>query len=111
MRQATRERQARVMSELLDKKHVTVRTLAENMAVSEATMRRDLKALADGQKIHLVHGGAMLPGDSYFSFDAKRDRNLDSKTIIGRLAAGLVADGEQIFLDSGTTAFEMAEPL
>jgi DeoR/GlpR family transcriptional regulator of sugar metabolism len=111
MRQATRERQARVMSELLDKKHVTVHALAKNMAVSEATMRRDLKSLADGQKIHLVHGGAMLPGDSYFSFDAKRDRNLDSKSIIGQLAASLVGDGEQIFLDSGTTTFQMAEPL
>jgi DeoR/GlpR family transcriptional regulator of sugar metabolism len=111
MRQATRERQARVLSELLDKKHVTVRNLAANMAVSEATVRRDLKALAGGQKLSLVHGGATLPTDSYFSFGAKQDRNPVAKQVIGQLAADLVSDGEQIFLDSGTTSFEMAGPL
>lgn len=111
MRQATRERHARVLSELLDKKHVTVHTLAANMGVSEATVRRDLKVLAEQDKLHLVHGGAMLPRDSYFSFEAKADRNHDAKAVIGRLAAGLVADGEQIFLDSGTTSFAMAGPL
>lgn len=100
-----------MLSELLDKKHVTVRKLASNMSVSEATVRRDLKALADGQKVHLVHGGAMLPSDSYFSFDAKRDRSSEAKQVIGELAASLVNDGDQIFLDSGTTIFQMAEPL
>lgn len=111
MRQATRDRQARVLSELLNKKHVTVRKLAENMGISEATIRRDLKTLADGQKVHLVHGGALLPGDGDFSFIAKRDRNREAKSIIGELAAELVREGEQIFLDSGTTSFQMAEPL
>ncbi len=111
MRQATRERQARVLSELLEKKHVTVKTLAENMAVSVATVRRDLKTLADTQKVNLVHGGAALPRETYFSFEAKADRNLQAKQTIGELAAGLVSDGEQIFLDSGTTSFSMAGPL
>jgi DeoR/GlpR family transcriptional regulator of sugar metabolism len=111
MRQATRQRQARVLSELLDKKHVTVRNLADNMEVSEATVRRDLKALAEDQKVSLFHGGAMLPTDSDFSFRAKRDRQIEAKHVIGQLAANLVHDGEQIFLDSGTTISEMAEPL
>lgn len=111
MRQATRQRQARMLSELLDKKHVTVRTLADNMAVSEATVRRDLKALAENEKINLIHGGAMLPTDSDFSFRAKRDRQSEAKQVIGQLAANLVRDGEQIFLDSGTTISEMAASL
>ncbi len=106
MRQATKERQQRVMSELLDRKHVTVRDLADNMQVSEATVRRDLRSLADSQKLSLVHGGATLSRQD-FSFIAKHDRNLTAKRIIGCLAAGLVADGQQLFLDSGTTTFEM----
>jgi len=111
VRQATRERQARVLSELLDKKHVTIRDLADGLEVSEATVRRDLKSLSDAQKIHLVHGGAMLPPDKFFSFEAKRDRNLDAKRVIGQLAAELVEDGDHMFLDSGTTSFCMASPL
>lgn len=111
MRQATLERQKRVLTQVLDKKHVTVRDLACNMAVSEATVRRDLKTLADSQKVSLIHGGATLPKETDFSFFAKSDRNTDAKLKIGQLAASLVADGEQIFLDSGTTCFEMAKHL
>ncbi len=107
MRQATRERQARVMSQLLDRKHMTVKDLADFMQVSEATVRRDLRSLADSQKLNLVHGGATVP-DRDFSFLAKHDRNLTAKRIIGGLAASLVPDGAQLFLDSGTTSFEMA---
>jgi DeoR family fructose operon transcriptional repressor len=106
MRQATRERQQRVMSELLDRKHVTVKELADNMSVSEATVRRDLRSLADSQKLSLVHGGATLSRQD-FSFIAKHERNLTAKRIIGCLAASLVSDGQQLFLDSGTTTFEM----
>jgi len=106
MRQATRERQQRVMSELLDRKHVTVKDLADNMGVSEATVRRDLRVLASSQQLSLVHGGATLTRQD-FSFIAKHERNLTAKRIIGCLAAGLVRDGQQIFLDSGTTLFEM----
>ena len=107
MRQATRERQQRVMSEVIDRKHVTVKDLADAMGVSEATVRRDLRSLAESQKLSLVHGGATLSRQD-FSFLAKHDRNLTAKRIIGCLAAGLVSDGQQLFLDSGTTSFEMA---
>jgi len=106
MRQATRERQQRVMTQLLDRKHVTVKELADNMGVSEATVRRDLRTMAELQKLSLVHGGATLSRQD-FSFIAKHDRNLTAKRIIGCLAAGLVSDGQQLFIDSGTTTFEM----
>jgi DeoR family fructose operon transcriptional repressor len=107
MRQATRERQRQVMSELLDRQHVTVKDLADHMGVSEATVRRDLRSMAEAQQLSLVHGGATLSRTD-FSFLAKRDRNTAAKRIIGCLAASLVADGQQLFLDSGTTSFEMA---
>lgn len=99
------------MSELLSNKHVTVRDLAASMSISEATVRRMLKALADSNQITLVHGGATLAANSAFSFQAKLLRNMDAKRVIGQLAADLVADGDQLFLDSGTTCFEMAAPL
>jgi DeoR family transcriptional regulator, fructose operon transcriptional repressor len=99
------------MTELVGRQHVTVKDLAENMAVSEATVRRDLRVLAESQQLRLIHGGATLPSRAYFSFQAKQERNLEAKQIVGRMAAGLVADGDQIFLDSGTTSFAMASEL
>ena len=32
---------------------------------------------------------------------------MEAKSVIGRLAAALAMDGDQIFLDSGTTCFQM----
>jgi len=107
MGQATEERRKQIMVQLLDRKHVTVKELAASMDVSGATVRRDLKALADEEELLLVHGGAALPRQGDFSFRAKQLRAVDQKRIIGRLAAGLVLDADQVFLDSGTTCSEM----
>jgi len=107
MSQATEERRKKIMAQLLDSKHVTVKELAQSMDVSGATVRRDLRALADEDELLLVHGGATLPRQRDFSFQAKQLRAVEEKRVIGRLAAALVRDGDQVFLDSGTTCFEM----
>jgi DeoR family fructose operon transcriptional repressor len=107
MSQATTSRRQEIMSQLLDKKQVTVKGLAQDMGVSDATVRRDLKALADEQGLKLIHGGAMLPRERDFSYQAKLMRASEEKRVIGRLAAGLVHEGDRIFLDSGTTCSEM----
>ena len=108
MSQATTSRRHEIMSQLLDKKQVTVKALAVSMGVSDATVRRDLKALADEQGLKLVHGGAMLPRERDFSFESKMLRSTEEKRIIGQLAAELVHDGDRAFLDSGTTCSAMA---
>ncbi len=107
MSQATEERRKKIIAQLLDRKHVTVKELAASMDVSGATVRRDLKALADEDELLLVHGGATLTRKRDFSFRAKQLRAVDEKRIIGRLAASLVLDADQVFLDSGTTCSEM----
>lgn len=111
MSPVTQQRRDRIVGLILDKGHVSVRHLAEDMDVSEATVRRDLRSLADEGKIELVYGGATLPRNSDFSFLSKASRNVEAKRVIGHLAASLVSDGETILLDSGTTIFEMVAHL
>ena len=103
----SRQRREQILSELFDKKHVTAKDLAARVNASEATVRRDLKLLADTGEVELVYGGATLRRPTDFSFRSKGGRNVEAKRIIGRLAADLVNDNSQIFLDSGTTCFEM----
>ena len=107
MTSTSRQRQERILAELYAQRFVTPKALAALTAVSEATVRRDLKALADAHEIDLVHGGATLPRRNDFSWKSKEQRNVEAKRVIGRLAAELVRDDDQIFLDSGTTCFEM----
>lgn len=96
------------MTALMQMRHVAVRQLAEDLQVSEATVRRDLKALADRNQLTLIHGGATLSPSVDYSFRAKQQRQVEEKRLIASLAASLVQDGDQVFLDSGTTCFEMA---
>ena len=111
MSQAKIDRRKRIMAQLLDKKHVTVKSLAEEMAVSDATVRRDLKVLADEECLELSHGGASLPADRDYSYQAKSLRAAKAKRIIGQLASEIVNDGAHIFLDSGTTSSELVPHL
>ena len=108
MSQSTIERRQRIMAQLLDKKQVTVKGLADVMDVSDATVRRDLKALADEQGLELNHGGASLSRERDYSYQAKSLRASESKQVIGRLAGELLHDGDHIFLDSGTTCSAVA---
>jgi len=87
--------------------HVSVRQLAEDLGVSEATVRRDLQGLAAEGLLELKHGGASVIRTSDYSFISKSRRNIEAKRTIARMACELISDGEQLFLDSGTTCFEM----
>ncbi len=107
MSQATAERRKLIMSQLLEQRQVTVKDLAAAMEVSDATVRRDLKALADEQGLKLVHGGAALPRERDFSYQARLLRSSQEKKVIGSLASKLMRDGEHVFLDSGTTCSEL----
>jgi DeoR/GlpR family transcriptional regulator of sugar metabolism len=101
------QRREKILAAIYEKRHVTARDLALELPASEATVRRDLKVLAEAGEIELVYGGATLRRSSDYSFHSKGKRNVEAKRVIGRLAADLVGEDEQIYLDSGTTCFEL----
>lgn len=105
---STRQRRDWVLNQVYEAGHVTVSDMAAAQKVSEATIRRDLRALAQTTDIELVYGGASRARSFDFSFRSKSLRNAEAKQTIGALAAALVSDGDTVFLDSGTTCFEMA---
>jgi len=106
-----KQRRDQILARIYELGHVEVKELAAEIMVSEATVRRDLRTLADEGRLELVYGGATLPRASDFSFRTKATRNVEAKRVIGRLAADRVADADQVFLDSGTTCYEMAPHL
>lgn len=104
---SSRQRRERILAALFEERHVIASELALQLDVSEATVRRDLKAMAETGDIELVYGGATLRRPADYSFRSKGARNTEAKQAIGRLAANLVGDDAQVYLDSGTTCFEM----
>jgi DeoR/GlpR family transcriptional regulator of sugar metabolism len=111
MRAPARNRRDTILAELYSNKEVTSVGLAQLLKVSDATVRRDLRALAEAGQVDLHHGGAVLPKNSDSSFRSKAMRNVEAKRVIGQLACEQVGDGDQIFVDSGTTCFEMVPRL
>ena len=106
-----KQRKDIILEQIYRNGHVLVKDLAVEMSISEATVRRDLKRMADSQEVELIYGGATLKRHADFSFRSKNIRNVEAKRRIGELAATLIHDGDQIFLDSGTTTFQMASML
>ncbi len=107
----SKQRHDDILTEILALGQVEVKRLALKFGVSDATVRRDLRVLSDEGQIELSYGGATLPRPSDFSFLSKAVRNVEAKRVIGRLAADLITENEQICVDSGTTCFELCRHL
>lgn len=75
---------------------------------SEATIRRDLTYLEESGFLTRIHGGATLDRiEKEASFSDKSIMHLKEKVYIGKLAASLIDDGDTVFIDAGTTTYEM----
>lgn len=87
--------------------------IAERYGVSEMTARRDVQALEVAGVARRVRGGAIaLEGRSFEpSFGERSTVALAAKKAIARLAVTLLAPGESVLLDSGTTVLEVARCL
>lgn len=89
-----------------------VQRLAEELQVSEETVRRNLKRLADGGLVEKMHGGARLAGNlGETDFQQRLKQNPDAKQIVARHMAGMIADGTSLFLDVGSTTSYIADAL
>jgi DeoR family transcriptional regulator, fructose operon transcriptional repressor len=88
-----------------------VSEMAEELEVSEGTIRNDLNALQDEGLVKRVHGGAVVIERNAIgnnSFFMRYDQNLVRKNAIAREAAKLVSDGDSILVDASSTAYCLA---
>lgn len=87
--------------------------LAELTGASEMTIRRDLDTLAAQGVLERVRGGArtlLLRGEEP-PFALRAHEDVDAKRRIAAEISALIADGESVLLDSGTTCLEVARLL
>ncbi|WP_435058636.1 DeoR/GlpR family DNA-binding transcription regulator [Streptomyces sp. bgisy060] len=89
-----------------------VEEAATTLDVSAATIRRDLDELAEQQLLVRTRGGAVAHGVSYeLPLRYKSTRRASEKRRIAEAAADLVAPGEVVGLNGGTTTTEVARAL
>ena len=87
--------------------------LAEMLAVSALTIRRDLQKLSRDRLILRTHGGCMAVGRAAFETEYHRKvaLNFELKKAIGFSAAGEIHPGETILINGGSTTFHLASHL
>lgn len=107
------ERQARLLTYIQSHQRISVPQVVEAFAISVATARRDLDALAERGQVQRVHGGAIAlqqaPPEPPVVLRA--DEQALEKRRIGQVAAALVKEGETVFLGTGSTVLEVARAL
>jgi DeoR/GlpR family transcriptional regulator of sugar metabolism len=88
---------------------IQVGGLSKELGVTEVTIRRDLSVLQKNGLIKKTYGGAVLtsPPEMNVSVRYRQIRNLAAKRIIGKLAAALIKDGDIIYLEAGSTCYEI----
>lgn len=99
------ERERKIIELLKTNSSARVSDLSEIFGVSETTIRRDLERLQEIGTIKRVHGGAVFSEKAAPEPPVilRRAEQSQEKEHIGKAAAGLVKNGETIFIGSGTT--------
>lgn len=105
----TEERHQIILKILRNKGIVKINELVKFTNTSESTIRRDLTYLERIHEVKRIHGGAALIKGRLNepSYKEKQVQNIDEKSKIAKYASNLVEDGDCIYLDAGTTTFEM----
>lgn len=103
------ERQEAILEYIKQHHSAKVSELSSIFYMSETSIRRDLHKLERAGLIHKTYGGAVLvQGENeVISLAARQQLEHEAKVTIARKAAGLVGNGQVIFLDSGSTALAM----
>ncbi len=110
------EQRARaILEQIAQHQTVSVTDLCQTTGASEATIRRDLNALARQGRLVKIHGGATsLEEEEFLAREpdlATKQRYAREKERIARYAASLVGDDDVVYLDTGTTVLHMASHL
>lgn len=103
------ERRARIAALVRQRGSARVQELADLFQVSPVTIRTDLAQLERNGVLVRDRGGAVAaqPTSALVAFDQRASLHQDVKRRIGQAAAQLVAPGDTILMDAGTTVVEM----
>ena len=109
MKSANRRRA--LLERVRDAGYVDAGALSRHFDVDGSTIRRDLAQLERAGLIKRTHGG-VLPAEPGAVIDVpyrvREQENLLAKQAIARMVVDMVADGETVILDNGSTIYQVA---
>lgn len=105
------QRKEHLMALLAADGRVVAKTVAADLGISEDSIRRDLRELADEGRCIRVYGGALPVPAADAPVAQRLGIATDSKDRVARAATALIRPASTIILDAGTTTLTMARML
>ena len=107
------ERRSQLLEMVRRKGFASLPELADELQVSESTIRRDLDHLEEVGTAKRTHGGVFYTGPmpKLPHFDERQPAQWDKKKLIAQTAVTLIEDGDTVLLDGGSTTYEVARLL
>lgn len=103
------ERQLKIIELISKNGSVQVDELAKMLDVSLMTIRRDLEKMKQEGKIDRCHGGAIVKRE--VPYTEKRELEPEGKYRIAEQSIKLLKKGNVVYLDAGTTTYEIAKKI
>jgi DeoR/GlpR family transcriptional regulator of sugar metabolism len=107
----TKQRHALILSRLAMHGEVIAKSLAQELGLSEDSIRRDLRELAQQGKLQRVHGGALPSANAVGNLNVRETLDTDEKILLGKHAASLIQNGQVVIVDGGTSTLMMVKQL
>lgn len=107
----TSERRRKILETLANDQRVVASALAAQFGVSEDTIRRDLRELAEEGLLRRVYGGAVPRSPTAPTYAGRQTQSVEAKSAIAATAARFLRAGQLVFFDAGTTALAVATNL
>jgi DeoR/GlpR family transcriptional regulator of sugar metabolism len=107
----TAERRQAILARVERDGRVVASELVTHLGVSEDTVRRDLRDLAEQGLLHRVHGGALASAPPTSSFAQRLEVSQEEKAALAEAALPLLVGARVIVLDGGTSTLELARRL
>ncbi|MDR0718900.1 MAG: DeoR/GlpR family DNA-binding transcription regulator [Treponema sp.] len=120
MSTAAKTRHRKCLEYIENHKYTTIADLVDFLKVSPITVRRDLTVLDQQNLVTRVYGGVVPyeghPTDpsSYPQGEeivVRLNANMEEKKLLAQRAAGLVKDGQVVYIDAGSTCYYIARLL
>ena len=105
------ERQRRILDILAREGRVVATNLQKELGVSGYTIRRDLDELAGARHLQRVHGGALARSAVGTTYEQRSTQSVAGKRAVARAAATLLAPGQTVIVDGGSTALELIDEI
>ncbi|MCG2462142.1 DeoR/GlpR family DNA-binding transcription regulator [Flavobacteriaceae bacterium F89] len=102
------ERQRFILEKLRGDSKVATQRLADQLMVSEDTIRRDLNEMSQKGLLTKVHGGAVSSIQKLYYYNDNVIRDQREKDVIAKKAVSLLSDGMSVVISDGTTNLAFA---